>query len=144
MLGYRKLKKYLRIILTIMTLLSYFGIEKLFAEGDQVSLVLHSSDGGRCSGSGNYNINDNVNIKAIPDDNYYFDGFYLDDEYTNLYTHSNDYSFEIEETTILYAKFKPVFVIQETTINNNTNDILSAILIINCMLFFSLVIKEYF
>lgn len=144
MLGYRKIKRYLRIILTILTLLSYLGIEKLFAEGNNVSLVIHSSDGGRCVGSGNYIINDNVNIRAIADDNFYFDGFYLDDDYSTLFTKSSDYSFEIEETTILYAKFKPVFIIQEETINNNTDSLLGAILIINCMLFYLLVMREYF
>ena len=126
-------------------MLSLLGFEKLLAEGEQYTIRLFSNEYGRCQGSGIYDIDDVVTIQAIPNENCYFVGWFTDDEYQNLYSVNPEIEITISDHLELYANFQQqaIYNLVDENINLSTNNILYAILIVNCMIFFTINMRDY-
>lgn len=110
---------------------------------------------GSVVGSGTYNYDDYIQIKAIPDEDYIFVGWFHDEGCLDYYSNQSVIVFNNakEEIGTLYAQFIPKDsdnpldpVIDDPTenvIETETFKYLTAISIVVCMIYWNSVIKEY-
>lgn len=134
-----KLYKILKIISLILLILSMLGIKtKVFAD-NEYTLNLYSSNNqyGSVIGSGTYNIN-TANIKAIALNGCIFRGWFLDDQYQNLYSLESDLTLTFTDNFNLYA----LFDIENNNINEYDNNVNYAILIVLCLIYLHKIINE--
>lgn len=110
---------------------------------------------GSVSGSGTYNYDDRIEIKATPEEDYIFVGWFHDEGCLDLYSTQSNIIIDnaSEEIGTLYAQFIPKDsdnpldpVIDDPTdnvIETETFKYLTAISIVVCMIYWNSVIKEY-
>lgn len=74
-----------------------------FVHDDRINVVINAEEGGYVTGEGKYFKDEEVVIKAVSEDTYQFDGWYIDNE---KISDDIEYQFDAAEDVTITAKFK--------------------------------------